>query len=56
MVQHPGVLLKVVIHACFLGFQVETVIDTIIDEARTGEIGDGKIFGKKVQPTLCFSK
>jgi nitrogen regulatory protein PII len=27
--------------------QVEAVIDTIIDEARTGEIGDGKIFGKK---------
>jgi hypothetical protein len=25
--------------------QVESVIDTIIDEARTGEIGDGKIFG-----------
>lgn len=24
--------------------QVEAVIDTIIDEARTGEIGDGKIF------------
>jgi nitrogen regulatory protein PII len=24
--------------------QVESVIDTIIDEARTGEIGDGKIF------------
>jgi nitrogen regulatory protein PII len=24
--------------------QVESVIDTIIDETRTGEIGDGKIF------------
>ena len=24
---------------------VEAVIDTIIDQARTGEIGDGKIFG-----------
>lgn len=26
--------------------QVEAVIDKIIEEARTGEIGDGKIFGK----------
>lgn len=27
-------------------YQVEAVIDKIIEEARTGEIGDGKIFGK----------
>ena len=27
-------------------FQVEAVIEKIIEEARTGEIGDGKIFGK----------
>lgn len=26
--------------------QVDAVIDKIIEEARTGEIGDGKIFGK----------
>ena len=25
--------------------EVESVINTIIDGARTGEIGDGKIFG-----------
>ncbi|KAI5083040.1 hypothetical protein GOP47_0002783 [Adiantum capillus-veneris] len=32
--------------------QVETVIDTIIDQARTGEIGDGKIFVSPVSDVI----
>ncbi|KAH8970440.1 hypothetical protein BDL97_02G089100 [Sphagnum fallax] len=32
--------------------QVESVIDTIIDEARTGEIGDGKIFVSPVSDVI----
>lgn len=34
--------------------QVESVIDTIIDEARTGEIGDGKIFGNQLFLSSCL--
>eukprot|EP00250_Pteridium_aquilinum_P000744 c10902_g1_i1 orf=83-700(+) len=32
--------------------QVDTVIDTIIDQARTGEIGDGKIFVSPVADVI----
>jgi nitrogen regulatory protein PII len=32
--------------------QVEAVIDTIIDQARTGEIGDGKIFVSPVSDII----
>lgn len=39
-----------------LVMQVESVINTIIDGARTGEIGDGKIFGKTITITLHDNK
>ncbi|XP_027352434.1 nitrogen regulatory protein P-II homolog [Abrus precatorius] len=35
---------KVKMEIVVRGDQVEAVVDTIIEEARTGEIGDGKIF------------
>jgi hypothetical protein len=35
-----------------LTHQVEAVVDKIIEKARTGEIGDGKIFCKCVEPML----
>lgn len=33
---------------------MESVINTIIDGARTGEIGDGKIFGNHTLLTIRF--
>jgi len=38
----------------FLFHQVEAVIDKIIEKARTGEIGDGKIFCKCIVLLVTF--
>lgn len=45
-------------HTMFISIilpKVETVIDKIIEEARTGEIGDGKIFCKNSNSLLTIS-
>ncbi len=39
---------KIQIHMVVPRDQVQSICDTVIDSARTGEIGDGKIF---IQPT-----